>query len=502
MASLKQLAGQTIWYGVSNIAAKLLNQLLTPIITYILNSPAGMVDYGNFSMLYACISFINIIYTYGLETAYFRFAAMGTDKNKLFQTTFTSLLVSTVVFSVIIIYLRDLIGDYIGLEGHNEYITWSVLIVAVDTLAAIPFARLRQEGRPRKYAMVRMAGIVTNIVLTVVLIAYAPRMAAANPDGAFAKWYSGYTPVGFLLLANLAQATVTFILLFKEWSGYRLQFDAALWKKILTYCWPMVIVGMGGMVNETIDRLMLPKLLPGTTDEQKIAVSIYAANYKIAIFITLFIQAFRMSAEPFFFSQAADRNAATTYARVMKWFVITLCVAFLFTALYIDLWQYFIGPAYRNGLGVVPILLAANIALGIYYNLAVWYKITDRMYMGMIITLIGATITLALNYTFIPAYGMYACAWTTLGAYTTMMALCYALGQRYFPVNYPVARLGQYIVIMLLLFAAQRGIMHTTGSPAIRLATATVFMGTFGIVVLRLEKSELSAMPVIGRWLK
>jgi len=502
LSSLKQLAGQTVWYGLSNIAAKLLNQLLTPIITYILNNPAGMVDYGNFTMVYSGISFINIIYTYGLETAYFRFAASGTDKETLFQTTFTSLLISTTIFSAILIYFRQPISDYIDLGSHSEYIIWSVLIVAVDTLAAIPFARLRQEGRPRKYAFTRVAGIIVNIILTVFLVAYCPRMVAADPGTAFAIWYARYTPLGFLIMANLGQAIVTFLLLYKEWIGYRFRFDKELWKKILIYCWPMLLVGMGGMINETIDRQMLPKLLQGSAEFRKTAVGIYSANYKIAILITLFVQAFKMSAEPFFFSHAANKNAPATYARVMKWFVITLCAAFLFTALYIDVWQYFIGPRYRSGIGVVPILLAANIALGIYYNLSAWYKITDRMRMGMYITLAGAAITLVLNFAFIRSYGMYACAWTTLIAYTFMMVASYILGQRHFPVPYQLGRLGGYVVAMFTLFLAQKGVAGFTDSLPLRLASASVLMLLFVGMVIRSEKEELSGMPVIGRFLR
>ena len=502
MASLKQLAGQTVWYGLSNIAAKLLNQLLTPIITYVLNNPAGMVDYGNMTMIYSVISFANIVFTYGLETAYFRFAASGTDKEKLFQTTFTSLLLSTIVFSIIAILLREPIAAFIDLGGHSDYIVWCVLIVAIDTLAAIPFARLRQEGRPKKYAFTRVAGIFVNIILTVYLIAYCPGATAAHPDTAFAQWYRQYTPTGFLILANLAQAAVTFLLLFSEWRGYRLRFDSVLWKKIMAYCWPMVIVGMGGMVNETMDRLMLPKLMHASDEEAKIALSIYSANYKIAIFITLFIQAFKMSAEPFFFSQSANKNAPETYARVMKWFVVTLCGAFLFTALYLDLWQYIIGSQYRQGINVVPILLAANVALGIYYNLSAWYKVTDKMSIGMYITLVGAAITVILNVAFIPAYGMYACAWATLAAYTGMMILSYALGQRHYPVNYPLKKIGRYVAIMLTLFAAQKGIMHVTENVPARLLTGSLFMASYVVAVWRGERGELKGLPMIGKYIK
>lgn len=502
MASLKKLAGQTLWYGLSNIAAKFLNQLLTPLITYALHNPAGMANYGNFSMVYSGMSLGNVIFTYGMETAYFRFSSSGTDQKRLFQTTFTSLLVSTFVLSAMLIYYRAAISNFIGLDGHSEYVIFAVLIIAIDTLAAIPYARLRQEGRPKKYAFTRVAGIIVNIILTVYLLQYYPTRVLPGDTSAFARWYAQNTSVGFLLLVNLAQSVVTFLLLYKEWIGFRFRFDTVLWKKVFAYGAPMIIVGLGGMVNETMDRLMLGKLLPASEEARKIAVGIYAANYKIAIFITLFIQAFKMSAEPFFFSQSGDKNAPKTYARVMKWFVITLCMAFLFTALYIDLWRYFVNKAYWGGLGVVPVLLAANVALGIYYNLSVWYKITDRMYMGMLITLVGATITLVLNFAFIPVYGMYACAWATLAAYGSMMVLSYLLGQKYFPVPYGVKKLLSYITVMLVLFFAQQLVMHFTGMVLIRLATGSILMYLFLRLVFKAEQKELSGMPLIGKFIR
>jgi O-antigen/teichoic acid export membrane protein len=499
--SIKKLAGQTIWYGLSNIGAKLLNVILTPIVTYLLNSPRGQVDYGDYSVLYSGISFINIIYTYGLETAYFRFSAGKEDPKKLFQTTFTSLICSTFLFSALLIYFRVPLSQFTGLNSHPEYITWCVLIVAIDTLAAIPFAKLRQEERPRKYAFTRVAGILVNIFLTIFFIYYSPDYVTRHPDTAYAHWYSQHSNVGFLILANLAQALLTFFLLYKEWRDFRFRFDPVLWKRILIYSAPMVIVGLGGMVNETIDRLMLRKMLPVAEDAAKTAVGIYSANYKLAIFITLFIQAFRMSAEPFFFSQAADKNAPATYARIMKWFVVTLCLAFLTTALYLDIWKYFIGPAFRSGLGVVPILLAANIALGIYYNLSVWYKITDKMHLGMYITLIGATITLVLNTMFIPRYGMYACAWTTLAAYGSMMVVSYFMGQRYFPVPYDLKKICGYLGLMALLFSLEKGIAAYSESIYLRTGGATLLMMVFLGVLFFNERQELKRIPFLGRFI-
>jgi O-antigen/teichoic acid export membrane protein len=303
-------------------------------------------------------------------------------------------------------------------------------------------------------------------------------------------------------MANLAASAVTFLLLIKEWGSYRFKLDKELWKQLIAYAAPMVIVGLGGMINETLDRVMLPNLLPVSRQNAAIANAIYGGNYKIAIFITLFITAFRMSAEPFFFAQAADKKAPQTYARVMKWFVIILCFAFLFTALYIDLWKYWVDKAYWSGLGVVPILLAANVCLGIYYNLSVWYKITDRMRMGMYITLMGAALTLTINFAFIPRFGMFACAWATFTAYCSMMIVSYLLGQKYFPVPYNIKRLLAYLGTMLLLFGTQQLTMYLTPNIVVRLASATVLMLLFLRLVAGAEKQELKGMPVVGRWIK
>ena len=501
MASLKKLAGETIWYGLSNIAAKFLNVLLTPLITYILSSPAQQVDYGDFSVLYACISFVNVVYTYGMETAFFRFYATGADKEKLFYTLFNSLLVSTVLISGILVYFRQPICAFTGLNSHPEYITWCILIVSVDTLAAIPFARLRAEGKPKKYAFTRVAGIFVNIFFTIYFIQYSPTKVIEFPAMAYAAWYKSNTNVGFLLLANLAQSVTTFVLLYSEWRSWKPRFDWRLWLKVFRYCSPMIIIGLGGMVNETIDRIMLRKLSGLPDNLAKIDVGMYSANYKIAILITLFIQAFKMSAEPFFFNQAADKTAPKTYARVMKWFVITLCLAFLFTALFLDIWRHFIGPSYGNGLGMVPILLGANVALGIYYNLSVWYKISDKMHIGMFITLFGAALTLVLNFAFIPRFGMYACAWTTLAAYGSMMVISYFVGQHYFPVPYAVKKLLSYMAVMLIFFFVEVLVRHFISSVAIRLFAGAGLMYLYLRLIVVVERKELVNMPFIGKYI-
>jgi O-antigen/teichoic acid export membrane protein len=270
---------------------------------------------------------------------------------------------------------------------------------------------------------------------------------------------------------------------------------------VLAYALPFIIIGLGGMVNETLDRILLQKLLPGGEEVAKQTVAVYSANYKLAIFITLFIQAFRMAAEPFFFREAAGKNAPQTYARVMKWFVLTLCIAFLGTVLFLDAWKYMVGPSYRSGLGVVPILLAANVALGIYYNLSVWYKITGKLRWGTIITLWGAALTLVLNALFIPRYGMWASAWATFICYTTMMLLSYFLGQKYYPVPYNLRKLGTYLGAAALLFAIHAAVAPFLSTVGHLLAGAGLMLSFF-LLMVRMERTELQRFPVIGRFLR
>lgn len=503
LASIKQLAGQTLWYGLSTIAARFIGYLQTPIITYLLQDRAGQAAYGEFSMLYAGISVLNVLFTYGMETAYFRFSATGGDRLALFRTSFGSLLLSTLFLSFVFILFRQPLADFIELGTHPEYIIWAVIIIAFDTLSVIPFARLRQEGRPRKYAAVRISGIVLNLLLTLFFLYFSGIYVTEHPQAAYTQWYNSHSKGGLLLLPNMAGSILTFLLLYREWREFRFIPDRELWKQLWKYGSPMIIVGLGGMVNETMDRIMLPKLYVGSEEAAKVTVGIYAANYRIAIFISLFIQAFRMSAEPFFFRQAAEKNAPETYARVMKWFVITLCFAFLFTTLYLDLWKHMIPRTYWGGGGirVVPILLFANICLGIYYNLSVWYKITDNMAKGVYITLAGVTITLLVNFLFIPSYGMMACAWATCICYAAMMLLSYIWGQRYFPVPYALGRLGLYLGVALVIYFLFAVLSVWIPWLLLRFLTATILFSIYILFIVTKERAELKSLPFIGKYL-
>lgn len=499
MSGIKQLAGQTVWYGMSNIGGKFLNYLTVPIVTYLVGSRVGMAQVGSYSVLYSCIAFLNIVFTYGFETAYFRFSNKeGISQRSLFQTAFTSHIISTLCFGLLLFLFRAPLGNFVGVDGHYIYISWCIAIIIFDTLSVIPLAKLRKENRPRKYAFVNLAGIFVYVALNVLFLGVFPKIKT----GFIHDWTIHQTVEGLLLQANIAQAVVTFLLLFKEWIGLKLEFSKSLWKQLWRYSSPMIIGGLAGMTNEVMDRLMLQKLLPLSKSSADIQVAIYANCYKLAIFVTLFISAFRMAAEPFFFNKSNDANARPIYARVMKWFVITLAIAFLFTALFLDVLQYILGPNYRSGIGVVPILLGANLCLGIYYNLAIWYKLVDKMRIGMFITLFGAFITLVGNYFFIPRYGYYASAWTTFICYFVMMIICYLLGQKKFPIPYNVKKISAYLISMLILFFIHQGVASLTESIVIRVLSGVVLMGLFLLLVFNAEKKELRSMPVIGKFIK
>lgn len=500
MNPLKKLASDTIWYGMSSIGVRFLNYLLTPLLTYLMYDASGVRDYGDYSLVYVWIALANIIFTYGLETGYFRFInRKDINPNQLYNTSLTSLLVSSTLLFFTLFIFRDSVNHFLGLQGPATYIVWCGWIIALDAINTIPFARLRQEGKPRKYAFIKILGVLTNIIGVIIFMVYLPRWAQGENPSSLTLWLYDQNTVGLLILANVIQNFLVTILLWKEWSLFRFQFDYSLWKSIMKYSSPMIIIGLAGMINEVMDRQLLSSLLPLSEDDAKRIVGIYSANYKLAIFITLFIQAFRMAAEPFFFKQAEDKNAPKIYAEVMKWFVITMCFAFLFTVLFMDIWKYLIGASYRSGLVIVPILLLANIFLGIYYNLSVWYKITDKMRMGIYITLVGMVVTLVGNIVFIPYYGMFASAYTTLACYGIMMVLAYQLGQKHFPVPYSVKKILALIATALLFFGVHRLLTFWIHQDWWSIIVGGILFLLFFRFILFIEKRHLKKIPFVKK---
>jgi len=468
---------------------------------------SGVQDYGEYSLLYSWIAVVNILFIYGFETGFFRFSNKeGIDPKSLFDTAFGSICVSTLGFFVLFSFFRVPISNFMNLGEHPEYILLCLCLIGLDSISAIPFARLRQENRPKKYAFVKLFGITVNILFTLLFLIWLPKYAETHSTDFIAIWIKDYNRVDFLLLANVLQNIFVFLMLYKEWKDFRFKINKKRWSQIFLYSFPMILIGLAGMINEVMDRQMLAKLLPTGVDAKRI-VGIYSANYKLAIFITLFIQAFKMAAEPFFFNQSKEKDAPLLYASVMKWFVITLSIAFLFSSLYLDVLKFMIGVSYRSGLTIVPILLFANICLGIYYNLSVWYKITDRMRIGVYITFLGALITLTGNYFFIPLWGMYAAAWTTLVCYASMVIITYFIGQRYFPVPYPVKRILTYLTLMLIFYFIKVSIDSISEfwsynmQLLIRLTVATLLIMIYLYIILKFERTELKTIPLISRFL-
>jgi O-antigen/teichoic acid export membrane protein len=498
LSGIKKLAGQTIWYGASSIAARFINLLLTPFLTYNL---ANISDYGKMGLIYAAIPILNIIFTYGFETAYFRFSTKEEYKKTIYSTAVLSIFFSTIILTLLLWINQGTFARIISLQDFPKIIQLSIFIIAFDALNRIPFASLREQGRPRKFAFINIFSILVNVFFTWFFIGYCPNHLQQNPGSWISSIYDpGTNPIVYVLLANLIQSVVTLLLLSGEISKVRFQFDVKLWKKMMVYSMPLIIVGMGGMINETFDRLMLAWWLPGTSVFKEQQVGIYNACYKLSILITLFIQAFRFGAEPFFFKQAEGQNPQKVYARVMKFFVIIITVMFLLVSLYIPIWKNFIGPKYWSGLSVVPILLLANMFLGIYYNLSIWYKLSHKTMSGAWITLTGAAITFAINYLFIPHYSYMACAWATFSCYGAMMVISYLWGQKEYRIPYAWKKLLAYMVIAVIIYFIHLGITNLWGGFAMSFCTASILLLLYILFISKTEAKELAKLPVVGKY--
>ncbi len=500
--SLKRLAGQTAWYGLSNIAARLLTSLLTPYLTYRLSSPEGQVQFGLQSLFYIWLPVFNVLYTYGMETAYFRFSSTVANEVRLYRTQLTAMLLSTALFSLPLILFATPLAAYMGVPAHPEYIGWCAAIIALDALTAIPFARLRRANKPRQYAGIKVAGILAYVGLIVALFSLLHPWALRNPGAPGAAFLLRHWGTGYILGANVVQAAVSAVLLAGQLRLWRPVIDRRLLGPVLRYGGPILITGFAGVVNDTLNREMFRALYPASGEETTRLVGIYTATLRIAVLLNLAIQTFRMAAEPFFFSVAKEKNARTTYARVMKWFVIVLATMFLSIALFPDVWQYYVDTPYRGALDLLPVLLLAYVALGIYYNLTVWYKLSDKTRYGAYTTVIGAAVTVGINWLLIPRFGYAACAWGMLLSYGTMVVVCYAWGQKYYPIPYNVRKLTAYLTVAVVLWAASRGIAALTDWVVVRLTAGAVLAGLFAALVYRVEKKELRSFPVIGRFVR
>lgn len=465
MSTLKKLASQTAIYGLSSIFGRFLNYFLTPFLV----AAFSTAQYGIITEMYSYVAFLVVLLTYGMETAFFRYYTRNDyHPRTVYFTIITSLVFTTGLYILLAYVFAQPLANWLHYPQHREYITWFAIIVGLDALSSIPLAKLRAHNKALKFAFVNVSNIIVNFGLTLFFVVYCkPQYEAGVHNWFIDTFYNPEIGVGYVFIANLVASVTKFLLLVPDMlflgrKNFPQQnpdgtpvvyksssfFDLQLLRQLLWYGLPLLVAGLAGIVNETIDRIMLKRmLLPelGEVETMEI-VGVYGGVYKISIIITLFIQAFRYAAEPFFFKEEKKVNAVHTYAKVMNYFVVVCAVIYVFVMLFLPYLKYFTPKAdYWEALDIVPPLLFANIFLGIYYNQSIWYKLTGKTIYGAFLALLGALITIVANYIFIPTYHYYAAAWTTFACYGTMMLLSYFLGQRFYPVPYNVVRIVFYL---------------------------------------------------------
>lgn len=502
MSAIKKLAGQTLWYGIPTIASRFLGYLMNMALPFLFKQPGDTAD---IVQTYTIIPFLNVVFTYGVETGYFRYS-QSKDKDRLYSTLSISVFVSTIILTGLLLLSKSGIASVASLTAHPEYIVWMAWIILIDTLATLPFARLRQENRPRRYAFIRVAGIVTNILVVIFFMGILPAYLAKHPTSFLQKIYNPQTGIGYYLIGNICGSLVTLLLLWKELKQVRFSFDKALWKEVMKYSYPLVIVGLGGIVNDMLSRLIYQHVVKLPAEQAKYELGIFANIYRLAVLITVMIQAFRMAAEPFFFNQSKNDDAQRTYARVMKFFVLACCFMLLGIGLFLDVFRWIFmqySPRYVEGLGVVPLLALGNVFLGIYYNLSVWYKLTNKNIYGAYITFAGAVITILLNIILIPIWHYTGAAIATFCCYLFMMISSYRLGQKHYPVPYARKKLTAYIVLVILIYFLHRGLTALISTKLwFSVSIGFLLLAAFAWFVGKIEAKELARLPVIGKFFK
>jgi O-antigen/teichoic acid export membrane protein len=444
---IRSLAGQTVVYGMGTILPRLLNYLMVPLYTRVFEQ--GI--YGQITELYAYVAFLIVLLTYGMETAFFRYAQKN-DPKVIFSNALSCILLTTGIFLLIVMVFYQDIADLILYSGNPEFILFIGLIVGLDAFTAVPFAMLRKLNLARRFAIIKVTNVILNIGLNLLFIVVFPEFSINlakfifGPESGLLVW---------VFISNIAASLLSLLMLWPVLKTFRIVFNRSIIRPMINYALPVLVVGVAGMVNEVIDKILLKFLLPDENTAMA-QLGIYGANYKLGILMTLFIQMFRYASEPFFFAEAEKKNAPELFSRVMNYFVIFGLLIFLMVTLYINVFQLFIGEGYRGGLGIVPIILMANLFYGIFYNLSVWYKLTDRTRDGAYISIAGAMITIVINVLFIPSFGYYASAWGHFVCYLVMMVASYVWGQKVYPIPYMTRRLLLYFIIAIAIFFIAR----------------------------------------------
>lgn len=473
MAGIRSLAKDTAVYGLSSIIGRFLNWCLVPLYTI----RFAAAEYGIVTYIYSIVALALIILTYGMETGFFRFTShekYSSDPMKVYTTTMLSLAVSSGVFVVLVLGFLHPISDALQCRGHESYIAMMAVAVAIDAFTAIPFSYLRYKRRPIRFAVLKLTGIALNIGLNLWWILICPWLWGTAPD------------LKYIFLANLVSSAAMLPLLWPELHGFRWRFDRELWRRMLSYSWPLLVLGIAGIMNQTVDKIIFPWLVRDH-GEAMTQLGIYGANYKIAIVMVMFIQAFRFAYEPFIFARSKERgdDRLQAYSDAMKWFVIFAMVIFLGVMFYLDIIKYFISPRYFSGLKVVPVIMIAEFFFGVFFNLSLWYKLTDKTMWGMWFSLLGLAVTIGLNIALVPVMGYMGCAAAALCCYGVMMITSYFVGQKKYPIRYQTGRLLLYFASAVALWTVS--VFTSTGNQWIDMGIRTVMLALWIAAVLRIE---------------
>ena len=496
MANLKSLAKDTAIYGMSSILGRFLNYLLVPLYTSNISAASG--GYGIITNLYAYTALLLVILTYGMETTFFRYAnKTNEDPQKVYSSTLIMVGFTSLLFIVLVsIFLQPLSG-VMGYSDHSSYVWVMAATVSIDAFQCIPFAYLRYKKRPIKFAALKLLFIAFNIALNLLYFVVLPNLYKSYPD-IIQHVYSPETGVGYAFYINLVcTASITFFF-YKELTGFKYTFDKKLAKRMLSYSWPILILGIAGILNQTADFILFPYLYKGGEAHQQLGI--YGAASKIAMIMAMITQAFRYAYEPFVFGKGNDKDNRDTYAIAMKYFIIFTLLAFLAVMGYINILRHIISKYYWEGLKVVPIVMAGMIMMGIYFNLSFWYKLIDKSIWGAYFSGIGCSVLILINIIFVPQYGYMACAWAGLIGYATAMTLSYFVGQKKYPINYPLKSIGIYVLIAVFFFIA---ITYSNEYlPKIyALAVNTLIIFAF-VAHIIYHDLPLSSMPVIGKYFR
>ena len=495
MASLKSLLKDTAIYGISSIAGRFVNYLLVPIETYAWAASGG--QFGIITNVYSYIGLLIILLTFGMETTFFRFANKeGENAKMVYSTALRMVGTVALVFSLLVIIFLKPLATAMGYANHIWYIGTMAVCVAVDAWSAIMFDYLRYQHKPWKFMLLKLANIFTNVALVGLFLLVLPHFGVFIPGLYDAN---GTPDVAIVFYVNLFVSAFTLLLLYKEMSGVTFGFDRALCRRMLSYTWPMLILGLAGQLNQSASTLIFPYFYNGPIAEAHAQLGIYGATIKIAMIMVIITQAFRFAYEPFVFGNK-DADKKDTYAKVMKYYIIFTLLAYLAVIGYMDILRHIVARSYWEGLKVVPIVMAAEIMFGIYFNLSFWYKLTDRTIWGAYFSGLGCAVLIIIDVIFIPRFSYMACAWAGFAAYGICMVASYFFGQKYYPINYPLKEIFFYTALAAVLFAGMEVAQSRLGSVPCLLVN-TGLIAIYAVVVVKREHMSgmLAKLPVVGR---